>query len=110
MNRDTVINVTSVLILIFGLASILIPIYFVSGLDMNLPANSQGLLLLVSAWLLYKRQKFTVVILGISAVMYFVGVSYDADTHNVSLNNLIPAFYWSLLLRVLLVCFVFYLL
>jgi glucose dehydrogenase len=71
-----------------------------------------GGVLLASAWLLWRRRKVAVVLLTVSVVIYFLLATYE----NFSVfglavfSVLMPAFYWSLCARTLLIVFAYYLL
>ncbi|WP_296891647.1 hypothetical protein [Thiobacillus sp.] len=110
MKRDLAINITSGFLLLVGLVTLVLPMFLAATRAELLTTNAQALLLLVAAWLLYKRHKLEVLFLAISAVVYLASNWYSASTHNLPISALIPAFFWSLALRVLLVAFIFYLL
>ncbi|MHB1188548.1 hypothetical protein [Thiobacillus sp.] len=110
MKRELAINITTGLLLLAGLVTLVLPMAFASARAELFTTTAHALLLLAAAWFLYKRHKLAVFVLAISAVHYFAGGWYAANSHYLSVSTLIPAFYWSLALRVSLVAFVFYLL
>ena len=110
MSRDLAINITSAALLLAGLVTIVVSITFSAAWGELLTTTAQALLLLAASWLLYKRQKLTILILAISTAHYLASGLFVAHEHNISLFTLISAFWGSLALRVLLVGFVFYLL
>lgn len=110
MRRDLAINITSAILLLLGFAHFLPAVFLAQVRTDILSTTIQAILLMIASWLLFKRQNLSVFILAISATYYFVSVAYAAYTSNILLSMLIPAFYWTLALRVLFVFFVFYLL
>ena len=110
MNRDRAINITAAVLLLMGLATLVLPIAFLAARAELYTTTAHAFLFLAASWLLYKRHRLTILVLAISATHYLAGGWFAANSHNISISTLIPAFYWSLALRVLLVAFVFYLL
>lgn len=110
MKRELAINITAVLLLLASLVTLVLLMMFAAARAELFTTIAHALLLLVAAWLLYKRHKLAVLVLAISTVGYLAGGWYAANSHNLPISALIPAFYWSLALRVFLVAFVFYLL
>jgi len=109
MTRTLIRNITAGLLLLGGMLTLVLPIAFAAAREGIYVTGAQGLLLLAAAWFLYKRHRLAVLALAISAGTYFVGGWYAAASHNISVLELIPAFYWSLAIRVLLVVLIFYL-
>ena len=110
MKRDLAIKITSGFLLLVGLVTLVLPMFFAAARAELLTTTAHALLLLVAAWLLYKRHKLAVLVLAISAVGYLASNWYSASSHSLPISALIPAFFWSLALRVSLIAFVFYLL
>jgi hypothetical protein len=110
MKRELIINITSVILLLLGMLTLSLPVLSAAARAESYSMIAQAVLLLAAGWFLYKRSALAAAILAISAVYYFLGGWYAAYSRNLSISVLIPAFYWSLALRVLVVLFVFYLL
>lgn len=110
MNKELTIKIYSIFLASLALLGLLAP--FLASrpelFDLKLLFNS--LIILVAAWCLYKHKKVSIVLLAISAFLYLGGGLYFLYTLNLKLSALIPAFYFSFIVRLSFAIFAAYLL
>ena len=110
MNKIITLKITAATLALFGLVALLFPFAIGHPKLFTLGTVMQAFIVLIAAWFVYKRKNIAVVILAISALLYFGAGLLEAYSHNLPPSALRSAFYWSFVARVLIVIFVAYLL
>lgn len=113
MNRNRYFAVLAFFVATLGL----ITIFGGIAVDVLGPVNRtmnllNGGVLLASAWLLWRRRQVALILLAVSVVTYILSATYEGySVFGLAVFSvLIPAFYWSLCGRTLLIVFAYYLL